>query len=120
MGWDLVFKAFYPIIKGMYGVSNGVSNMLAEEKKRILIVEGEQENSLSVDEILSHEGYETQVVGSMDDAFDAIRSFSPNLVITDYDMPGFQGLGFYKRTEKSKNLCQCNCHVSTYKYRRCG
>jgi len=74
-----------------------------EETKRILIVEDEEGIRAVIEEALQTEGYETHLAGSAEEAFAAIKSFKPHLVLTDHDMPGCTGLEFLKKLRKQDN-----------------
>ena len=76
--------------------------MLGEDKKKILIVEDDKSLGEVISEALSDQNYEVYLVENFYEAFRAMRSFSPNLVITNYEMPDLTGLEFLKELRKQE------------------
>jgi CheY-like chemotaxis protein len=62
-------------------------------KKRILVVDDEQLSREDVAEVLADEGYEVAVAADGHEAITLLASFQPDLVLTDLQMPGLNGLG---------------------------
>ena len=62
-------------------------------KKRILVVDDEQLSREDVAEVLADEGYEVAVAADGHEALTVLASFQPDLVLTDLQMPGVNGLG---------------------------
>ena len=62
-------------------------------KKRILVIDDEQISREGVGEVLEEEGYEVALVADGQEAVALLSSFLPDLVLTDLQMPGLDGLG---------------------------
>ena len=62
-------------------------------KKRILVVDDEPLSREGVAEVLADEGYEVAVAADGHEALTVLASFLPDLVLTDLQMPGVNGLG---------------------------
>ena len=90
--YSLVFERFSP-----YNLV-----MSDKGKKRILIVEDERAIGTVISEALLDQGYESCWVGTVNEAFKAIKSFSPHLVIINYEMPNLTGLEFLKELRKQE------------------
>ncbi len=59
---------------------------------RILIVDDNKVNILVAERVLTRMGVEVQSASSAEDAFEAIRSWSPEIVLMDIRMPNMDGL----------------------------
>ena len=68
-----------------------------ESKKRILVVDDEQEITLVLRSGLSKQGYEIRVAGEGQAALDLFHAWPPDLVVTDLSMPNMDGLKLCKR-----------------------
>lgn len=64
---------------------------------RVLVVEDEALIALSIEFLLESEGFEVMVCGHGADALAKIRSFAPDIVVTDYMMPVMNGAEFIAR-----------------------
>jgi CheY-like chemotaxis protein len=73
--------------------SIGVKNWIHIMKKRILVVDDEQISRDGVAEVLTDEGYEVAVAADGQEAIALLPSFQPDLVLTDLQMPGLDGIG---------------------------
>lgn len=65
--------------------------------KRILVVDDEAIARLALDELLREEGY---IVETAEDGLRALRkleAFAPDVLLTDYRMPGLDGLGLLRQ-----------------------
>jgi len=62
-------------------------------KKRILVVDDEQISRDGVAEVLTDEGYEVAVAADGQEAITLLPSFQPDLVLTDLQLPGLDGIG---------------------------
>lgn len=62
-------------------------------KKRILVIDDEQVSREGVGEVLAEEGYEVALAADGHEAIALLTSFQPDLVLTDLQMPGLDGVG---------------------------
>jgi two-component system KDP operon response regulator KdpE len=63
-----------------------------ENKKRILVVDDEQEITLVLRSGLAKHGYDVRVAGEGEAALELFRAWPPDLVVTDLSMPNMNGL----------------------------
>ncbi|HSB05604.1 MAG TPA: response regulator [Thermodesulfobacteriota bacterium] len=63
-----------------------------EDKKRILIVEDDEEMRALLRDVIEEEGYKTDSVNNGSEAFRKLVKESFDLIITDIRMPGLTGL----------------------------
>jgi two-component system, OmpR family, KDP operon response regulator KdpE len=63
-----------------------------ESKKRILVVDDEQEITLVLRSGLAKHGYDVRVAGEGEAALELFRAWPPDLVVTDLSMPNMNGL----------------------------
>ncbi len=68
-----------------------------ESKKRLLVVDDEQEITLVLRSGLSKHGYDVRVAGEGQAALDLFQAWNPDLVISDLSMPNMGGLKLCKR-----------------------
>lgn len=68
-------------------------------KLKILSVDDEPTNQLVIDEILEDD-YEVKLVYSGEECLDNVKSFKPNLILLDINMPGIDG---YQTCERLKD-----------------
>lgn len=66
-------------------------------KKRVLVVDDDQDNRTIVCEILRVKGYETLVTTNGQEAWDQIQKHLPDLVIMDMSMPKLSGWELAKK-----------------------
>ena len=76
---------------------------MAEEHKRILLVDDEPEILEYLQEALSSVGYRTETASSADEALQQIKIFQPHLVLTDHQMPGLTGLEMLQNLRRQEN-----------------
>lgn len=67
--------------------------------KRILVVDDDQVSREGVAEVLSDEGYEVAEAADGHEAIALLASFQPDLVLTDLQMPGLDGVGVLRRVK---------------------
>src|SRR4029453_18196628 len=67
-----------------------------ESKKRILVVDDEQEITLVLRSGLAKHGYDVRVAGEGEAALELFRAWPPDLVVTDLSMPNMNGLRLCK------------------------
>ena len=63
----------------------------------ILIVEDNEKNRKLVRKVLERLGYRTSEVETGEEAVEAARKLSPDLVLMDYQLPGIDGIETFKR-----------------------
>lgn len=68
-----------------------------EGKKRVLVVDDEQEITLVLRSGLTKHGYDVRVAGEGEAALDLFRAWLPDLVLTDLSMPNMDGLSLCRR-----------------------
>jgi two-component system KDP operon response regulator KdpE len=68
-----------------------------ESKKRILVVDDEQEITLVLRSGLSTHGYDVRVAGEGEAALELFQAWTPDLVLTDLSMPNMNGLKLCQR-----------------------
>jgi len=73
---------------------------MAEQKKRILVVDDEENTRLALTRLLSRDGYEVKTASDGSDALNLIRSHPVELIITDLNMPVMDGLEFLKELNR--------------------
>src|SRR5206468_7019114 len=75
-----------------------------ETRKRILIVDDEQEITLVLRSGLTKHGYDVRVAGEGEAALDLFLVWSPDLVITDLSMPNMDGLKLCHRLRENSRV----------------
>jgi two-component system, OmpR family, KDP operon response regulator KdpE len=68
-----------------------------EPRKRILVVDDEQEITLVLRSGLTRHSFEVRVAGEGEAALDLFQAWTPDLVITDLSMPNMNGLKLCRR-----------------------
>ena len=68
-----------------------------ESKKRILVVDDEQEITMVLRSGLVTHGYEVRVAGEGEAALELFQAWTPDLVVTDLSMPNMNGLRLCQR-----------------------
>ena len=67
---------------------------------KILVVDDERSLVLFVSRILKKEGYEVKGAYDAEEALVILKTFAPNLIISDLKMPGMSGLDLLKEVKK--------------------
>lgn len=75
-----------------------------EDRKRILVVDDEQEITLVLRSGLTKHGFEVRVAGEGEAALDLFRAWTPDLVITDLSMPNMNGLKLCQRIRETSQV----------------
>src|SRR5207253_2926476 len=75
-----------------------------QSRKRILVVDDEQEITLVLCSGLTKHGYDVRVAGEGEAALDLFSAWIPDLVITDLSMPNMNGLKLCQRLRQSSNV----------------
>src|SRR5712691_3701159 len=68
-----------------------------ENKKRILVVDDEQQINLVLRSGLTKHGYDTRVAAEGESALELFNAWTPDLVVTDLSMPNMDGLELCRR-----------------------
>ena len=74
---------------------------MAEQQKRILVVDDEENARIALSKILTREGYEVALAGNGYEALDYLRGKEVELIITDIHMPEMNGLTFLRELSRS-------------------
>jgi len=75
-----------------------------ETRKRILVVDDEQEITFVLRSGLTKHGYDVRVAGDGEAALDLFHAWTPDLVITDLAMPNMNGLQLCQRLRESSEV----------------
>ena len=74
---------------------------MAEQQKRILVVDDEENARIALSKILAREGYEVASAGNGYEALNYLRDKNVELIITDINMPEMNGLSFLRELSRS-------------------
>src|SRR5437016_14075104 len=75
-----------------------------ESKKRILVVDDEQEITLVLRSGLAKHGYDVRVAGEGEAALELFQAWPPDLVVTDLSMPNMNGLKLCQRLREISSV----------------
>ncbi len=73
---------------------------MEEIKKKILVVDDEENVRVALSKLLSHDGFEVVSAGNGRAALDALRGSVIDLIITDLNMPEMNGLDFLREINR--------------------
>jgi len=73
---------------------------------RVLVVDDEFPIAFTLAQVLERAGYETQTAADGDEALAVARNFRPDLLLTDYAMPGMDGLALAVRIKQLLPACR--------------
>ncbi|MDK9716354.1 MAG: response regulator [Trichlorobacter sp.] len=73
---------------------------MAEQLKRILVVDDEENTRLALTRLLSREGYEVTTAANGLEALSSLRNSPAELIITDLNMPEMNGLVFLRELKR--------------------
>jgi DNA-binding response OmpR family regulator len=87
------------------------------DKKRILVIDDEENIRILFSEELQDEGYDVIVASNAEEADIKIRESNPDLITLDIRMPGIDGIDFLRKLrERDKNIPIVMCSAySDYK-----
>ena len=68
--------------------------------QNILVVDDEQKICLILSQILTDEGYTVKTVNRGEAAIDLVRTFQPDLILMDQNMPGLNGIGTMEKIKE--------------------
>jgi two-component system response regulator (stage 0 sporulation protein F) len=74
---------------------------VAEQLKRILVVDDEENARIALSKILTREGYEVASAGNGYEALNYLRDKEVELIITDINMPEMNGMAFLRELNRS-------------------
>jgi DNA-binding response OmpR family regulator len=93
LGRGTVFEIFLPKIDSVQGQESEQSEVLQVSEGKVLFVEDDLDQLQTVERILSGIGFDVEAVGESSEAAAKIASDNDyDLMITDYDMPGMNGV----------------------------
>jgi len=75
--------------------------MTEQAKIRILVVDDEESARVALSKILTHEGHDVSSAGNGLEALEFLRNRDADLIITDINMPGMNGLTFLRELNRS-------------------
>ncbi len=75
-------------------------------RRRVLVVDDEREIAFSLSKILEKSGFETQSALNGEQALEVAKSFLPDILLTDFAMPGINGLDLAVEITKILPACQ--------------
>lgn len=74
--------------------------MVSEQKKRILVVDDEENARIALSKILTREGYAVASAGNGNEALEYLGDRDVELVITDINMPEMNGMEFLRELNR--------------------
>lgn len=77
------------------------------QKKTIVLIEDEEEQSYTLSKYFNENGYQTIVLDNAEDALAMIQKTVPDLFLVDIKLSGMDGLTFFeevKKLEQTKNI----------------
>lgn len=74
---------------------------MAEQSKRILVVDDEENARVALSKILTREGYDVASAGNGYEALNYLRGRDVELIITDINMPEMNGMAFLRELNRS-------------------
>jgi len=72
--------------------------------KKIMLVDDSMTLLMSMQGVLKRAGFEVATASSGQQALREMGAFSPDMVITDLNMPGMDGIEFIRETKKLANM----------------
>lgn len=76
-------------------------SVLDRQAKRILVVDDEENARLGLSKLLAQEGYLVDSVSNGYEALTYLRQNEADLIVTDINMPGMNGITFLRELNKS-------------------
>ncbi len=65
--------------------------------KKVVIVDDEPEVADILEGVIAAKGFETYVAADGNAGLEAVQMYGPDIIITDFNMPGLDGLGMAKK-----------------------
>lgn len=75
--------------------------LVVKQPKRILVVDDEENARIGLSRLLAKEGFIVDSVSNGFEALNYLRQQDVNLIVTDINMPGMNGITFLKELNKS-------------------
>jgi len=75
--------------------------VVVRQPKRILVVDDEENARIGLSKLLAKEGFVVDSVSNGFEALNYLRQQEVNLIVTDINMPGMNGITFLKELNKS-------------------
>jgi two-component system response regulator (stage 0 sporulation protein F) len=75
--------------------------LVVRQPKRILVVDDEENARIGLSKLLAKEGFVVDSVSNGFEALNYLRQQDVNLIVTDINMPGMNGIAFLKELNKS-------------------
>lgn len=75
--------------------------MIEQLKKRILVVDDEENARIGLSKLLEREGFEVESVSNGYEALNYLTQRDVNVIVTDINMPEMNGIAFLKELNKS-------------------
>lgn len=85
----------------------------AQRKRRVLVVEDEDNIALALDYLMTREGYDHDRIASGADAMERIRSTHPDLVLLDVMLPEVSGYEICQGVRLDPNLADVKILMMT-------
>ncbi len=79
-------------------------NQPQESKKKILVVDDEDNVVTYLETLLQDNGYDTVSAADGEEALEKVRSERPDLITLDITMPKKSGVGFYRAVREDEDL----------------
>jgi DNA-binding response OmpR family regulator len=76
--------------------------MAMSTPRQVLIIDDNLDLAENIAEILQMEGHSTNVAGSAEEAFPRALQSEPDVVVTDYRLPGINGVDFIKQFRQTR------------------
>jgi two-component system CheB/CheR fusion protein len=76
--------------------------MATVNSRRVLIIDDNVDLAENIAEILQMDGHATDVAASAEEAFPKASLAEPDVVVTDYRLPGINGADFVKQFRKNR------------------
>jgi DNA-binding NtrC family response regulator len=70
--------------------------------RKVLIIDDNVDLAENIAEILQIDGHLTEVAGSAEEAFEKVRESVPDVVVTDYRLPGVSGAAFVEQLRRRR------------------
>lgn len=83
--------------------TNPIPTSVWAQERRILIVEDDAAVLSILEEAIRQEGYKVQTTSSASEAMELVKSFQPNIVLTDNDMAEKTGIEMLRELRQLKN-----------------
>ncbi|MCC7509519.1 MAG: response regulator [Planctomycetes bacterium] len=106
--------ASLPTFRTTSEAATGTFKRPGTDHRRILIVDDEPANAALTDAMLRAEGFGTETAASGADALDRVNEQRPDLVVSDYEMPGLTGRDVARRLKADKDTRQIPVLICTY------